>query len=108
MAFNIPGIWPLNSSNSDDLEAADRSWQWNVSTCQSSLRRVLEYNLRYKTLMLTPLFSKGLHRVVHPGLQLSQPGGRDTVFPLKATAGTHDKRPSPYFLILTRMSPGVL
>lgn len=33
MAFNIPGVWPLNSSNSDDLEAADRSWQWNVSTC---------------------------------------------------------------------------
>lgn len=32
MAFNIPGTWPLNSSNPADIEAADRSWQWNVST----------------------------------------------------------------------------
>lgn len=32
MTFNIPGTWPLNSSSSDDIEAAERSWQWNVST----------------------------------------------------------------------------
>lgn len=32
MAFNIPGTWPLNSSSPADIEAADRSWQWNVST----------------------------------------------------------------------------
>lgn len=42
MAYNIPGIWPLNSSNSDDVEAADRSWQWNVSTFQEGPRQVYE------------------------------------------------------------------
>lgn len=42
MAFNIPGIWPLNSSSSDDIEAADRSWQWNVSTRQQESGLVYE------------------------------------------------------------------
>lgn len=32
MTFQINGVWPLNSSSSDDLEAADRQWQWNVSS----------------------------------------------------------------------------
>lgn len=32
MTYQINGVWPLNSSSSDDLEAADRQWQWNVSS----------------------------------------------------------------------------
>lgn len=48
MTYQINGVWPLNSSSSDDLEAADRQWQWNVSSLTLPLNGGISYDEIFK------------------------------------------------------------